>query len=124
MDLSALAEACLAELASSEPARRVQWRVQPGLLAQGNFRLLEAAMANLLGNAWKYTAGTPEARIDVAQVELGDRPWIRIRDNGRGFDMAYADKLFKPFQRLHRQDEFPGLGIDWLAVNEPQPPRR
>lgn len=116
VDLSALAEACLAELAGSEPARRVQWRVQPGLQAQGDFRLLEAAMVNLLGNAWKYTAGTPEARIDVAQVELGDRPWIRIRDNGCGFDMAYADKLFKPFQRLHRQDEFPGLGIGLATV--------
>jgi hypothetical protein len=116
VDLSALAEALLADLAGTEPERAVRVRVQPGILVQGDPRLLEAVMGNLLGNAWKYTSRTAEASIEVDTAREDGKRWIRIRDNGCGFDMAFADKLFKPFQRLHRQDEFPGLGIGLATV--------
>jgi signal transduction histidine kinase len=116
VDLSGLAEGLLKELAKGEPGRQVHWELEPGIVAQGDPRMLEAALGNLLGNAWKYTARTPEPRIRLDTVlEEGVR-WIRIQDNGCGFDMAHSEKLFKPFQRLHRQDEFPGLGIGLATV--------
>jgi PAS domain S-box-containing protein len=111
VDLSSLGRAILADLARSEPDRRVQTRVEPGIRAEGDPHMLEAALANLLGNAWKYTSKTPGARIDLATDHAAGVRRIRIQDNGCGFDMAHSEKLFKPFQRLHRQDEFPGLGI-------------
>lgn len=111
VDLSALAEAELQEHARQEPERAVQWRVAPGIRALGDPAMLGAVLANLVGNAWKYTAHTPGARIEVDAVQEEGRTWMRIADNGCGFDMAHAGKLFQPFQRLHRQDEFPGLGI-------------
>jgi hypothetical protein len=116
VDLSELAGTLLAELARSCPERRVRIQVQPGIRVQGDPRMLEAAMGNLLGNAWKYTSRTPAASITVDTVQEEGQNWIRIADNGSGFDMAYAGKLFQPFQRLHRQDEFPGLGIGLATV--------
>ena len=117
VDLSALAEAVLADLAGSEPERHVRTQVQPGIRAQGDPRLLEAVVGNLVGNAWKYTSRTADASIQMDAVQEDGKRWVRIRDNGCGFDMAFADKLFKPFQRLHRQDEFPGLGIGLATVH-------
>ncbi|HZX30580.1 MAG TPA: ATP-binding protein, partial [Rhodocyclaceae bacterium] len=112
VDLSALAERQLAGLAAAEPGRQVKWEVEPGLEAQGDARLLESVMDNLLANAWKYTARTPDARIRVYR----EGEHFCVADNGAGFDPRYAEKLFQPFQRLHRQEDFPGIGIGLATV--------
>jgi PAS domain S-box-containing protein len=116
VDLSALAEIVKAELERGDPARRVTWQIESGLWAYGEPRMLMAALRNLLGNAWKYTIhqDAPEIVFDAIE-EDGDR-FFRVSDNGVGFDMAHAAKLFHAFQRLHRQDEFPGLGIGLATV--------
>lgn len=111
VDLSALGEQLLGELAREEPARRVQWEVEPGLRAQADPRMVEAVLRNLLSNAWKYTARAEPARIRLCAAELDGAGGFAVEDNGAGFDMAHAARLFRAFQRLHRQDEFPGLGI-------------
>jgi PAS domain S-box-containing protein len=111
VDLSAMADRIRVELERLEPQRRVEWRFQPGLSAKGDARMIEVVMRNLLDNAWKYTVGMAEPIIYV-YVELeGSERFFCVADNGAGFDMAHAEKLFQPFQRLHRQDEFPGIGI-------------
>jgi len=116
VDLSALSERILAEMAQTEPGRGVAWEVEPELVARGDGRMLEAVMRNLLGNAWKYTAGTLEAKIRVYADKNGRESLFCVSDNGAGFDMAHAGKLFKPFQRLHRQEEFVGIGIGLATV--------
>jgi signal transduction histidine kinase len=116
VDVSALAATLLEELARGEAGRSVVSRIAPGLKVNAEPRMLAAALGNLLGNAWKYTARTPDPLIEVDSLEEDGKTWLRVRDNGCGFDMAYAEKLFKPFQRLHRQDEFPGLGIGLATV--------
>jgi light-regulated signal transduction histidine kinase (bacteriophytochrome) len=78
--------------------------------------MLEVVLENLLGNAWKYTSATPNAAIRVHAEHTPDEHVFCVTDNGAGFDMRYADKLFQPFQRLHRQDEFPGIGIGLATV--------
>ncbi len=113
VDVSAAAAAILAELRRAEPGRRVGADIAPGLTAWGDARMLELALDNLLSNAWKYSAAAAEPHIAVT----GADNTICVSDNGAGFDMAHADKLFKPFQRLHRQEEFPGLGIGLSTVN-------
>jgi len=111
LDLSALAAAILDELARSEPGRTVTRQIEPRLAAWGDERMIGVVLRNLLGNAWKYTAKTAEPLIRIfTQQQEGER-FFCVADNGAGFDMGHADKLFQPFQRLHRQDEFPGLGI-------------
>ena len=116
VDLTLLAEEVRQQLERQEPGRGVRWRFQPGLRASGDARMLRIVMANLLGNAWKYTGGRPDPVIAVETADLDGLPCFRISDNGAGFDMAHAAKLFQPFQRLHRQDEFPGLGIGLATV--------
>jgi len=116
VDLSALAEAACAGLEQGDPARRVMWRIEPGLVAMGDPRTLRVVIENLLGNAWKYTARKDPAAITFDAVEEGGTRWLSVSDNGAGFDMAYAERLFDPFQRLHHQDEFPGLGIGLATV--------
>jgi signal transduction histidine kinase/HAMP domain-containing protein len=115
VDLSSLAGRLLAELAAAEPARRVTWEIQPGLAARGDARMIETLMRNLLGNAWKYTARTAAPVIRFHEEQDGER-FFCVSDNGAGFEMAHAGKLFQPFQRLHRQDEFPGIGIGLATV--------
>jgi len=116
VDLSALAVRLLAELARQEPERRVVWQVAPGLGVRGDARMLEAALGNLLGNAWKYSGKAAAAEIRVHAEERDGRRWICVADNGAGFDPAHAARLFQPFQRLHRQEEFPGIGIGLATV--------
>lgn len=116
VDLSALAIEVLADLACSEPGRSVAIEVEPGLLACGDARMAGAVMRNLLDNAWKYTAKTPAATIRVHSGTVDGWPGICVSDNGAGFDMAHAEQLFQPFRRLHRQDEFPGIGIGLATV--------
>ncbi len=116
VDLSALAGRIFDELAHGEPSRLVSWQIEPGLTAAGDARMLEVALTNLLGNAWKYTAGVPAPAIRVYSDRENGAQLFCVADNGAGFDMAHAGKLFQPFQRLHRQNEFPGLGIGLATV--------
>lgn len=115
-DLSTIAGQIRDELVRTAPDRHVIWDIEPGIAAEGDPRMLQAVMGNLLGNAWKYTALKDSAHIHffTEKTELGPR--FCVADDGAGFDMAHADRLFKPFQRLHRQDEFPGLGIGLATV--------
>ena len=115
VDLSALAASVVEDLRSADPARDVEVVVEPGLVADGDRRLLRVALENLLGNAWKYTSKKPRARIEFARVAT-DPPTYAVRDDGAGFDMAYADRLFGAFQRLHGEAEFPGHGIGLAGV--------
>ncbi|BAL22368.1 sensor histidine kinase [Azoarcus sp. KH32C] len=116
IDVTAMAESTLAVLARSEPERAVEATVEPGLTLCAGARMAEAVLDNLLGNAWKYTAKSPAAKIRVYRGELDGKPCICISDNGAGFDMAHADQLFQPFRRLHRHDEFPGIGVGLATV--------
>lgn len=116
VDLSAMAQRLRAELVRSEPERRVSWQLEAGLVARGDARLLEVVLRNLLDNAWKYTSRTTDPVIRFEARHEAGKLWFCISDNGAGFDMAHADLLFKPFQRLHRQEEFPGIGIGLATV--------
>jgi PAS domain S-box-containing protein len=115
LDLSALVQSVAAELQSAEPDRAVAWAIQPHLTAEGDERLLRIAMENLLRNAWKFTGKQPQARIEFGfAAEPG--PAFFVRDNGVGFDAAFAGKLFGVFQRLHGAHEFPGTGAGLAIV--------
>lgn len=116
VDLSALVRERIDQLSQQEPERSVETEIEPGLIATGDRRMLEAAVGNLIDNAWKYSAPAQPARITFAATRLGQDPAFSVRDNGAGFDMRHADKLFQPFQRLHRQDEFSGIGIGLATV--------
>ncbi len=116
VDLSGLADGILAELRQSQPQRSVSAAVAPGIEVQGDPNLLRVVMENLLANAWKYTGKTADAAIAFGMVEEGGEAVCFVRDNGVGFDMAYADKLFTPFQRLHAAEEFAGTGIGLATV--------
>ena len=116
VDVSALARGLLARLADADRARAGDLVVEAGLEADADPRLLEIALSNLLGNAWKFTRGRPGARIELA-ADGARRPRVFVvRDNGAGFDMAYASKLFGAFQRLHSAREFEGTGIGLAIV--------
>jgi DNA-binding response OmpR family regulator len=116
VDLSVLVGELMTELRQNDPARDVRLEVPDRVLVEGDPALLRAALQNLLGNAWKFTGKTPEAAIEFGVTsEPGERAYF-VRDNGAGFDMAYADKLFGAFRRLHRQNEFPGIGIGLATV--------
>lgn len=103
-------------LREREPQRRVTIDVQPEMNVNGDPRLLRIAMDNLIGNAWKYTSPVAEPRIAIGVQERAAGPVYFVRDNGVGFDMAYASKLFTPFQRLHAASQFPGSGIGLVIV--------
>jgi light-regulated signal transduction histidine kinase (bacteriophytochrome) len=99
-----------------EPARRVDFVIEPNRTVRGDQRLLRIALENLRGNSWKFTQRKPHARIEFGTVMRDDQTFYFVRDDGVGFDMAYADKLFSAFQRLHEQHEFPGTGIGLATV--------
>src|SRR4029077_21108147 len=104
-----------AQLQKAQPGRQVEIVIAAGMFADGDARLLRIALENLLGNAWKFTGKRAEPRIEVG-VTSGDDGAFFVRDNGAGFDMAYASKLFGAFQRLHSTDEFEGTGIGLATV--------
>jgi light-regulated signal transduction histidine kinase (bacteriophytochrome) len=116
VDLSALAGKIAAELKESEPSRDVVLSIQDGLVADGDERLLRVVLENLLGNAWKFTGKRAKAVIELGATEHEGQTAYFVRDNGAGFDMAYADKLFGAFQRLHSTSEFTGTGIGLATV--------
>jgi light-regulated signal transduction histidine kinase (bacteriophytochrome) len=116
-DLSAIAREVSVRLRASEPLRTVEVVVQDALRADVDLRLARAVLENLIGNAWKFTTKGPAARIEFGAVDKNGASAFFVRDNGAGFDMAYANKLFVPFQRLHTVDEFPGTGIGLAAVH-------
>ncbi|MCK7579666.1 MAG: PAS domain S-box protein [Chromatiales bacterium] len=116
VDLSSLAAEAVAQLRHGDPARTVEVDIAPGITAQGDPRLLRVVLENLLGNAWKYTGRTAAAHIAFATGTSNGQRVYRIADNGAGFDMQYADKLFRPFQRLHTLQEFPGSGVGLATV--------
>ena len=118
VDLTGIARSVAAGLRRADRERRVELVVADGLLAEGDANLMTIAIENLIGNAWKYTGKTEAARIEVGFIE-GERDEPRtyfVRDNGAGFDMAYAGKLFGMFQRLHANTEFDGNGIGLATV--------
>ncbi len=117
VDLSTVAHLTYEGLRRSDPDRQVEFVVAPGLVASGDIGLLRIVLDNLLGNAWKFTAKRPQARIEFGATVASGVTTYFIRDNGAGFDMAYADKLFTPFQRLHGMTEFPGTGIGLATVS-------
>ncbi|QXE92593.1 sensor histidine kinase [Geomonas subterranea] len=116
VDLSGLALEILAELRLSDPQRRAECVVQPGVSAHADPQLLRVVLDNLLGNAWKYSAKKDESRLEFGTVEHQGREAFFVRDNGAGFDMEQASSLFKPFQRLHDADDFKGTGIGLASV--------
>jgi PAS domain S-box-containing protein len=115
-DLSALVNTILAELREADPGRKVECVVANGIAARGDPRLLRTALENLLGNAWKFTAKKQSARIEFGVSQPNGQPIYFVRDDGAGFDMRYAAKLFGAFQRLHSGAEFPGTGIGLASV--------
>jgi signal transduction histidine kinase len=116
LDLSTLIDLVLYELRHEKKTHPVHVEVQPGLNAWGDVRLVMVVLRNLLGNAWKFTARAVDPCIRVHAEERDGHAWICITDNGAGFDMAHAERLFQPFTRLHRQDEFPGHGLGLATV--------
>ena len=116
VNLGTLAAECAVELHAQEPGRAVDWLLAPHVMVTGDPHLLRIAMGNLLGNALKYTSRTSRARIEFG-VQPGDGTAVYfVRDNGAGFDMHYAERLFGAFQRLHKVEDFPGNGIGLATV--------
>lgn len=115
-NLSQTAQDVLEKLQRTTPGRPVQVTVTEGIIVKGDRVLLEIALSNLLGNAWKFTGKTDQPRIEVGTTQQDGQTIFFIRDNGVGFDMAYANKLFSPFQRLHTEEAFPGTGIGLATV--------
>lgn len=116
VDLSAMARSSVTSLREAQPARNVKVSIAPDIGALGDPGLLRAVIDNLLSNAWKFTANTPDALIEFYGETTDCEVVCHIRDNGAGFDMVYADKLFRPFQRLHDSSEYPGNGIGLATV--------
>lgn len=116
VNLSALAKTIAQRCREAAPGRNLEFVIEEGLTATADPRLMEAVLVNLLENAVKFTASRPVARIEVGAAtdqvrECATGAAFYVRDNGAGFDEKYADKLFGPFQRLHRASEYPGTGI-------------
>ncbi|HET6466557.1 MAG TPA: ATP-binding protein [Nitrospiria bacterium] len=116
VDLSRMAEEVAEALKKTQPERKVEIRIEQGLKAEGDERLLRVMLNNLLGNAWKYTGKRSQARIEFGRANHDSRTAYFIRDNGAGFEMTYVQKLFGAFQRLHSEMEFPGTGIGLATV--------
>jgi PAS domain S-box-containing protein len=117
VNLSLLANNVLVELQKSAPDRKIQWQIKPGLTCMGDLRLLNMVLVNLFSNAWKFTAHSVQPHIEFgSSLNIDGKTEFFVRDNGAGFDMAYANKLFGPFQRLHSTTEFPGTGVGLAIV--------
>jgi light-regulated signal transduction histidine kinase (bacteriophytochrome) len=116
VDLSQVARRVADEFQQREPGRAVEVSVWDGMRTEADPYLLRVAFENLIGNAWKFTSKSATPRIEVGALEDHGRTTFFVRDNGAGFEMAYADKLFGAFQRLHSTSEYPGTGIGLATV--------
>ncbi len=116
VDLSAMARDIAATLQRTQPERQAQITIDKDMIVRGDTRLLNVVLTNLLGNAWKFTEGKQAAEIRLGKMERDGKKIYFVRDNGAGFDMAYAHKLFGAFQRLHSDSEFKGSGIGLATV--------
>jgi signal transduction histidine kinase len=116
VDLSAMAEEILSSMAKAEPERRVRWEIDKGIRLQGDRELIAIALQNLLANAWKFTSKVEQAVIRVGTRHENGEQVCFVSDNGAGFDMAYASRLFGAFQRLHHETDFPGTGVGLATV--------
>ena len=116
VDVTALAESIVQDMRQKEPARNVEVVIQPNMAVHGDRRVVGDLFQNLIGNAWKFTSKTAQARIEIGQSSGGSLATLYIRDNGAGFDMTYEQKLFKPFQRLHGAADFDGSGVGLATV--------
>jgi light-regulated signal transduction histidine kinase (bacteriophytochrome) len=116
VDLARMADSIIEQMRSNTPGRVVDFINQGGGIVQGDPRLLRALLENLLSNSWKFTSTRPVGRIVWGRSNEDGVPVYFVRDNGAGFNMAYAEKLFAPFQRLHSAKEFPGTGIGLATV--------
>ena len=116
VNLSEMADSIIHDLKRQSGDRKVRITVQPGILAQADADMMHIALENLLGNSWKFTSQTPNACIEFGETREGDERVYFVKDNGAGFDMKYAGRLFAPFQRLHADAEFPGTGIGVAIV--------
>jgi PAS domain S-box-containing protein len=116
VDLTCLALTIIERLQAAQPGRKVEISVQPGLIAHGDATLLEVLLTNLLDNAWKFTGRRSLAQIEFGLCKEAVTPTFFVRDNGVGFDMTYANKLFGVFQRMHKPNDFPGTGIGLATV--------
>jgi PAS domain S-box-containing protein len=116
VDLASIARGIESRLRKLEPSRTVEFVIPQTLNVFGDSGLLSAAMNNFIENSWKFTSKIPNARIEVGRVAIAGEKVYFVRDNGAGFDMAYAQKLFSPFQRFHKASEFPGTGIGLATV--------
>ena len=114
--MSALAERVVADRRRQDPARSVAVTIRPDMTASADPRLLRVVLENLIENAWKFTARREHAEVEVGCQRLTNVTAFYVRDNGAGFDPAYADKLFGAFQRLHAVSDFPGTGIGLATV--------
>ena len=117
IDLTRLSEEIVANLRLGSPGRDVTVEIAPGLHCSADPHLMRATMENLIGNAWKYSSRVTDARIQVGRTDRGGRPVFFITDNGAGFDMTEAHRLFAPFERLHKATEFEGTGVGLAAVH-------
>ncbi len=116
LGFGALVAELMAELREESPERHVEVHVEPGLTVNADPVLTRSLLQNLLSNAWKYTRGNPDARIEIGSCTVGGRPGFFVRDNGVGFDASQLEKAMKPFQRLHSEKEFEGLGVGLATV--------
>ena len=116
VDLSALAQTIATLLQQTQPERQVEFVIAAGIIVNGDRRLLQIVLENLLANAWKFTGKLSQARIQIGVMQEQGQQVYFVRDNGVGFDMTYAERLFSAFQRLHSTTEFPGTGIGLATV--------
>jgi light-regulated signal transduction histidine kinase (bacteriophytochrome) len=116
VNLSKMAQKVADELQEAQPEREIRFIIQKGVYVKGDGQLLRIVLENLIGNSWKFTSKHATARIEIGMQLQNDMPVYFIRDDGAGFDMNYAQKLFGAFQRLHGAGEFPGTGIGLATV--------
>jgi light-regulated signal transduction histidine kinase (bacteriophytochrome) len=116
IDLSIIADGVVVSLRQADSANAVEVVIARDLKTYGDSHLMNIALSNLIGNAWKYSGKTPGAKIEFGSIEKGGQTIYYVRDNGAGFNMKFANKLFEPFARLHSDREFPGTGIGLAIV--------